>query len=133
MLERIIGASSNPGDVVLDCFAGSGTTLGAADNLGRRWVGVDNSPQAIAAIVQRFTHGLAPMGDFVSRRGQDEATEVKQQRTMAQMALFETKTFYDAKRRAAKRGGFRLFADREGVDLLQKEFVAGLTAGAVKG
>nr|MBO2494422.1 hypothetical protein [Clostridia bacterium] len=42
LLERIIKASSRPGDLVADLFAGSGTTLAVAQRLGRRWVGVDN-------------------------------------------------------------------------------------------
>ena len=41
LLERIIKASSNEGDVVLDPFCGSGTTLVAAQSLGRRWIGID--------------------------------------------------------------------------------------------
>jgi adenine-specific DNA-methyltransferase len=53
MLELIVNASSNPGDLVVDCFCGSGGTLVAANNLGRRWIGVDNSPTAIAICEQR--------------------------------------------------------------------------------
>ncbi len=68
LLERIISASSNPGDIVLDCFSGSGTTLGVATSLGRRWVGVDNSPEAISATLTRFIHGLQPMGDYVNSK-----------------------------------------------------------------
>ncbi len=41
LYERIIAASSSPGDVVLDPFCGSGTTLVAAERLGRRWIGMD--------------------------------------------------------------------------------------------
>jgi len=41
LLERIIQASSNPGDVVLDPFCGCGTTIAAAQKLGRRWIGID--------------------------------------------------------------------------------------------
>jgi site-specific DNA-methyltransferase (adenine-specific) len=41
LLERIIQASSNPGDLVLDPFCGCGTTIAAAQKLGRRWVGID--------------------------------------------------------------------------------------------
>ncbi len=43
MLKVIIEASSNPNDIVLDCFAGSGTALVAAEEMGRRWIGIDNS------------------------------------------------------------------------------------------
>jgi adenine-specific DNA-methyltransferase len=54
MLKVIIQASSNPDDVVLDCFAGSGTTLVAAESLGRRWIGIDNSEIAIETIQKRL-------------------------------------------------------------------------------
>jgi SAM-dependent methyltransferase len=67
-LKRIINASSNPGDLVLDCYCGSGTTLAAAAHLGRRWIGVDQSPEAIRTTLRRFVLGTEPMGDFVSQR-----------------------------------------------------------------
>lgn len=57
MLKRIVEASSNPGDIVLDCFAGSGTTLIAAEELGRQWIGVDCSTLAIETIRHRLEHG----------------------------------------------------------------------------
>ncbi|GAB4452462.1 MAG: hypothetical protein Fur0044_47560 [Anaerolineae bacterium] len=68
LLARIIEASSNPGDLVLDCFAGSGTTLDVAARLGRRWIGIDNSPEAIKTTLRRFATGLERMGDFVAQR-----------------------------------------------------------------
>ncbi len=68
LLARIIQASSDPGDLVLDCFAGSGTTLAVASRLNRPWIGVDNSIEAISAILRRFSHGTERMGDFVSQR-----------------------------------------------------------------
>ena len=46
MLERIILTSSNPGDTVLDCYAGSGSALLAAARLARRFIGMDNAPAA---------------------------------------------------------------------------------------
>lgn len=49
MLKMIISASSDKGDTVLDCFCGSGTTLKAAGELGRNWIGVDESKEAIKA------------------------------------------------------------------------------------
>lgn len=67
LLARIIKASSNVGDLVLDCFSGSGTTLNVASHLGRHWIGVDNSREAIRATLRRFSKGLEPMGDFVSK------------------------------------------------------------------
>lgn len=54
LLETIILASSNPGDLVLDCFAGSGTTLVAAELHGRLWIGMDRSPLAIRETRQRL-------------------------------------------------------------------------------
>jgi adenine-specific DNA-methyltransferase len=62
-------ASSNAGDLVLDCFSGSGTTLSVASHLGRSWIGMDNSREAIGATLRRFGQGLEPMGDFVSEQG----------------------------------------------------------------
>jgi adenine-specific DNA-methyltransferase len=66
LLDRIIEASSNPGDLVVDCYAGSGTTLAVASSLGRRWIGVDRSDEAIRTILHRLTYGTERMGDFVS-------------------------------------------------------------------
>jgi adenine-specific DNA-methyltransferase len=54
MLKLIVDASSNEGDLVLDCFCGSGTTLVAAAALGRRWIGIDESEHAIATAQRRL-------------------------------------------------------------------------------
>jgi len=54
LLERILAASSNPGDVVLDPFAGCGTTVAAAQKLGRRWIGIDITHLAIALLKYRL-------------------------------------------------------------------------------
>jgi site-specific DNA-methyltransferase (adenine-specific) len=54
ILRRIILASSNPGDTVLDFFAGSGTTGAACLELDRRFILIDNNPQAIETMHQRF-------------------------------------------------------------------------------
>jgi DNA modification methylase len=54
LLERIINASSNPGDVVLDPFCGCGTTIAAAQALGRSWIGIDITHLAITLIKQRL-------------------------------------------------------------------------------
>jgi site-specific DNA-methyltransferase (adenine-specific) len=54
LLERIISASSNPGDVVLDPFCGCGTALIAAQKLGRRWIGIDVTYLSIAVMKARL-------------------------------------------------------------------------------
>jgi site-specific DNA-methyltransferase (adenine-specific) len=54
ILRRIIQASSNPGDLVMDFFAGSGTTGAACLELGRRFILVDNNPQAMEVMAERF-------------------------------------------------------------------------------
>ena len=54
LLKRIILNSSNPGSLVLDCFAGSGSTLYIANELVRKWVGIDNSPASLAVIKANF-------------------------------------------------------------------------------
>ena len=55
LLERIISASSNPGDVVLDPFCGCGTAVCAAQKLGRQWAGIDITHLAVALIRSRLT------------------------------------------------------------------------------
>lgn len=54
LLQRVIAASSNEGDLVMDCFAGSGTTLAVAEKLGRRWIGVDCGKLAIYTMQKRL-------------------------------------------------------------------------------
>ena len=84
LLRRIIGASSNPGDMVLDCFAGSGTTLAVADEMQRTWIGMDNSSESLSTILKRFELGLLPMGDYVTKG------KKKKERTAEQPTLFDT-------------------------------------------
>jgi site-specific DNA-methyltransferase (adenine-specific) len=55
LLERIVTASSNPGDVVADFFCGSGTTLAVAERLGRRWIGCDAEPEAVEIATARLS------------------------------------------------------------------------------
>ncbi|PIP16747.1 MAG: site-specific DNA-methyltransferase [bacterium (Candidatus Ratteibacteria) CG23_combo_of_CG06-09_8_20_14_all_48_7] len=54
MLKTIIQSSSNPGDIVMDCFCGSGSTLLAAETLERKWIGVDKSKVAILTAEKRL-------------------------------------------------------------------------------
>lgn len=57
LLERIIAASSNPGDTVLDPFCGCGTAVDAAQKLGRQWIGIDVTHIAIGMIEDRMRSG----------------------------------------------------------------------------
>ncbi|RYZ92491.1 MAG: site-specific DNA-methyltransferase [Proteobacteria bacterium] len=59
LLERIINASSHPGDVVLDPFCGCGTATVAAQKMGRQWIGIDITHLAISLIKYRFTDMFA--------------------------------------------------------------------------
>lgn len=61
LLERVIRASSNEGDVVLDAYCGCGTTIVVADKLRRKWIGIDITYQSISLILRRLeqTYGSA--------------------------------------------------------------------------
>jgi DNA modification methylase len=54
LLERIIAASSNPGDIVLDPFCGCETTIAVAERLRRQWIGIDISPTAVGVMKRRM-------------------------------------------------------------------------------
>jgi adenine-specific DNA-methyltransferase len=68
MLKIIVAASSDEGDIVVDPFCGSGTTLHAAHDLSRKWIGFDQSFTAAKATINRLRNGLVPMGDYVSKK-----------------------------------------------------------------
>src|SRR5690606_5646733 len=54
LLERIIAASSNEGDIVLDAYCGCGTTVAVAERLNRKWIGMDITYQSISLILKRL-------------------------------------------------------------------------------
>jgi site-specific DNA-methyltransferase (adenine-specific) len=72
VLRRIVAASSLPGDTVLDFFAGSGTLGAAALALGRRFILVDNSREALATMARRFSNC-----DEVTFEGFDAASDTR--------------------------------------------------------
>ncbi|MBI5235158.1 MAG: site-specific DNA-methyltransferase [Deltaproteobacteria bacterium] len=86
LLKLIIEASSNEGDLALDCFCGSGTTLVAAQSLNRNWIGIDKSDHAIKAAKKRvmeLPENLFTRHDFeflVEERGGSERSAVKLKR-----------------------------------------------------
>ena len=61
LLERIIRASSNEGDLVLDPFCGCATACVAAENLGRRWIGIDMSPKAVELVNVRLQSSMGSL------------------------------------------------------------------------
>ncbi|WP_078503711.1 site-specific DNA-methyltransferase [Streptomyces sulphureus] len=66
MIQRIIQMTTEPGDIVLDCFAGSGTTAAVAHKMGRKWVGVELSPENVEnftrARLEKVVAGKDPGG-----------------------------------------------------------------------
>jgi DNA modification methylase len=77
LLERIISASSNEGDVVLDPFCGCGTAVAAAQKLGRKWLGIDITHLAVALMKNRLktAFNLDPIEDYdVIGEPQDEGS-----------------------------------------------------------
>ncbi len=103
LLERIIKASSNVGDTVLDCFAGSGTTLDLAEQYGRKWIGIDNSSEAISNIFKRFYSGLEEMGDYVNK------TNTPSESNYFQSTLFEPDLKYNSNLKERK--NFNFYSD----------------------
>jgi len=63
LLERIIKASSNPGDIVLDPMCGCGTAVAVAHKLGRQWIGIDVSPTACRLMTDRLRNLGVSIGE----------------------------------------------------------------------
>lgn len=75
LLDRIIAASSNPGDMVLDPFCGCGTAIEAAENGNRQWIGIDITYAAISAIQERFRQRRRDIWEDVQIEGKPETVE----------------------------------------------------------
>ena len=82
LLERIISASSGPGDVVLDPFCGCGTTIHAAQNLGRQWIGIDVTYLAINLIKRRLKDAF---GDDVQFEEKGQPTDFGSAKALAEL------------------------------------------------
>src|SRR5205814_7255839 len=78
LLERIIEAASDKGDVILDPFCGCGTSVSVAERLGRSWIGIDITHLAIGLIKHRLTFAFGDsaryrvLGEPVSVSGAEE-------------------------------------------------------------
>ncbi len=86
LLERIINASSNPGDVVLDPFCGCGTAIAAAQKLGRQWIGIDITHLAIGLIKRRMEDAF---GDALKYEVIGEPTTIDDARTLAEQDKYQ--------------------------------------------
>jgi DNA modification methylase len=126
LLARVIKASSKEGDVVLDAFAGSGTTCAVAEKLKRRWIGIDCGKLAIYTIQKRmlnlnseignsgkpltirpFTHYSAGLYDF----------ETLRQLPWENWRFFALRLF-ECKDELHKIGGFQMDGKRQGASVL---------------
>ncbi|MEL6878038.1 MAG: DNA methyltransferase [Pseudomonadota bacterium] len=74
LLERIIAASSNEGDIVLDPFCGCGTAVHAAEKLGRQWLGIDVTHLAVGLIEKRMQQAFPAIAFEVKGRPQSLAS-----------------------------------------------------------
>jgi adenine-specific DNA-methyltransferase len=72
LLRRILSLASEPGDIVLDCFAGSGTTAAVAQKLGRRWIAVEENRQTLERYLRPRMSGLVENDANMSLSGKVE-------------------------------------------------------------
>ncbi len=79
LLERIVKASSDEGDVILDPFCGCATTMVAAQQLQRRWIGVDIEVKAVDILLQRLSDDAGLFSDFVHRTDTPQRTDITQE------------------------------------------------------
>ena len=77
LLHRIIKASSNENDIVLDPFCGCATTCVAAQQLGRKWMGIDIEKQAANVLVERLSNDAGLFKDFVNTTIVPQRTDLK--------------------------------------------------------
>jgi len=77
LLHRIIKASSNEGDIVMDPFCGCATTCVAAQQLGRKWIGIDIEKQAVKILVERLSNDAGMFKDFVNTASVPQRTDIQ--------------------------------------------------------
>lgn len=92
LLERIIKASSKENNIVLDAFAGSGTTLAVAEKLGRRWIGMDCGKLAIYTVQKRMLDLTSQVGSLSpdSRREHERVSDFSEHSKAPSQGLFMT-------------------------------------------
>jgi site-specific DNA-methyltransferase (adenine-specific) len=129
LLERIISASSNPGDVVLDPFCGCGTTIHAAQKLGRQWIGIDITYLAINLIKRRLKDAF---GEEIEFEEKGQPTDFGGAKQLAEndkfqfqhwaLSLIGARPLKEGEGKGADRGVDRLlyFYETERKDLLNR-------------
>jgi DNA modification methylase len=136
LLERIIAASSNPGEVVLDPFCGCGTAVAAAERLGRHWIGIDITHLAIGLIKHRL---LSAFGYEARYRVVGEPIDINGAREVAEndpfqfqawaLGLCGARTASSSKKGADKGIDGRLFFHDEGAGGTTKQIIFSVKAG----
>ena len=109
LLERIVALSTNPGDLVLDPFCGCGTTIHAAQKLGRNWIGIDVTYLAINLIKRRLRDAF---GDDLQYEERGQPTDFPSAKRLAELDKFQFQhwAFRSMGARPLKEG------DRKGAD-----------------
>ncbi|GAP71548.1 DNA methylase N-4/N-6 domain protein [Candidatus Symbiothrix dinenymphae] len=77
LLHRIIRASSNEGDIVFDPFCGCATTCVAAQQLGRKWIGIDIEKQAVSILIERLSDDAGLFKNFVNTTLVPQRTDIQ--------------------------------------------------------
>ncbi|MFN8011132.1 MAG: DNA methyltransferase [Holophagaceae bacterium] len=138
LLERILNASSNPGDVVLDPFCGCGTAVHAAQKLGRQWIGIDITHLAISLIEKRLRDAFPGIAFQVHgtpkdlEGAQDLAERDKYQFQWWACSLVNAQPF-QGKKKGADGGidGLIYFADVEGGKPVTRRIIVSVKGGGV--
>tara|TARA_R110000787_G_scaffold258054_2_gene363254 strand:- start:5078 stop:6871 length:1794 start_codon:yes stop_codon:yes gene_type:complete len=113
LLKRIIKASSNENSIILDCFAGSGTTLAVAEKLNRRWIGADCNKGAIQTTIKRISK---------IKKQQEENKDNKQENYQNNDILHFRVNNYDFQERFTLR---EIIFEKYGIEKLNDRFFDG--------
>ncbi len=138
LLERILNASSNPGDVILDPFCGCGTAVHAAQKLGRQWIGIDITHLAISLIEKRLKDAFPGIAFEVHgtpkdlEGARDLAERDKYQFQWWACSLVDAQPF-QGKKKGADGGidGLIYFADAVGGKAATQRLVVSVKGGSV--
>lgn len=90
LVSRIVSASTNPGDIVLDCFLGSGTTALAAQKLGRRWIGCDINKGAVQTTAKRLQSVINSQAEAFNNSRQGELVAKPDESVLPAQVSFST-------------------------------------------